>query len=274
MSKITEAIAIAKRWAFDPAHGYDQNLRWGPDYDCSSFLISVWEEAGVPVKGMGATWTGNMRGAFLRAGFVDVTAACELNMGAGLEAGDILINESYHTEMYLGDGNLVGASSNEFGGITGGQTGDQTGNEIRIRPWYRYSHGWDCVLRYAGEQEVNVTPLPFGEPAAPVKEPVDEYVESNGSYIVKPGDGWWKIAAEQLGNGSLMYDLAAVNGMTIDTMLHPGMTIRLWDDNCPTCKVDPEPLEDDVASIWELKRYLEAEVAKLGGRILWDDPTV
>lgn len=270
MSKITEAIEVARRWAADPAHGYDQNNRWGPDYDCSSFLISVWEEVGVPVKSMGASWTGNMKGAFLRAGFVDVTPSCELNMGAGLEAGDILLNESYHTEMYLGDGTLVGASSNEFGGITGGQPGDQTGNEIRVRPWYRYSRGWDCVLRYAGEQEVNVTPLPFGdpveavkEPAAPAKEPVDEYVEKNGSYIVKKGDSWWRIADQQLGDGLLWEQLMKLNGYTSpDEPIYPGMVIRLWDDGCASCT-----LESD--STKQLKEYLEAEVKKLGGRIIW-----
>lgn len=266
MSKITEAIEVARRWAADPAHGYDQNLRWGPDYDCSSFLISVWEEAGVPVKGMGATWTGNMRGAFLRAGFVDVTASCELNMGAGLEAGDILLNESYHTEMYLGDGTLVGASSNEFGGITGGQTGDQTGNEIRIRPWYRYSHGWDCVLRYAGE---DVSKKETTTPAAPATPPEPLVTDTNvggNTYVVKKGDSWWRIADQQLGDGLLWEQLMKLNGYTSqDEPIYPGMVIKLWDNDCPTCKV--EPLES--GSTKQLKEYLEAEVAKLGGKIIW-----
>lgn len=272
MSKITEAIEVAKRWAADPAHGYDQTHRWGPDYDCSSFLISVWEEVGVGVKGYGATWTGNMRSAFLKAGFVDVTVACELNMGAGLEAGDILLNESYHTEMYLGDGNLIGASSNEFGGITGGQTGDQTGGEIRIRPWYRYSKGWDCVLRYAGDAPVEVTPLPFGEPAT-TSEPLvtDTYVvEPGDTYVVKHGDSWWRIADQQLGDGLLWEQLMKLNGHTSpDEPIYPGMVIKLWEDDCPTCQVVTDPLENEVDSVKELKRYLEAEVKKLGGRIIW-----
>ena len=43
---------------------------------------------------------------------------------------------------------LVQASINEYGTVTGGQTGDQTGREIYTRGYYNYP--WDCVLRYSG----------------------------------------------------------------------------------------------------------------------------
>jgi hypothetical protein len=65
--------------ARDDSHGYDQTNRWGPDYDCSSAVITVWESVGVPVKTMGASYTGNMRGVFLRCGFEDVTDSVELS---------------------------------------------------------------------------------------------------------------------------------------------------------------------------------------------------
>ena len=29
--------------AEDNSHGYDQSSRWGPDYDCSSFVISAFK---------------------------------------------------------------------------------------------------------------------------------------------------------------------------------------------------------------------------------------
>lgn len=85
MTKIEEAIALAKKMANDSSHGYDQASRWGPNYDCSSFLISVWESVGVLVKTNGATYTGNMRSVFLRCGFelADVDAL-DLTIGAGL----------------------------------------------------------------------------------------------------------------------------------------------------------------------------------------------
>ena len=81
MSVVEKAIAWALAVANDPAHGYDQTRRWGPDYDCSSLVISAFKEAGLPLT---ATFTGNMKYDFLRNGFADASAlnAVELNMGA------------------------------------------------------------------------------------------------------------------------------------------------------------------------------------------------
>ena len=45
MSVIDNAIAWARRIAADNIHGYDQANRWGPDYDCSSFVISAFKAA-------------------------------------------------------------------------------------------------------------------------------------------------------------------------------------------------------------------------------------
>ena len=145
------ATAQMEAWAADDSHGYDQASRWGPDYDCSSAVIAAWELAGVPVKTRGATYTGNMRGVFLRCGFEDVTASVELNSGTGLQRGDVLLNIRHHTAMYCGNGMEVEASINENGGVTGGQPGDQTGREFLVRPYRNYP--WDCVLRYTGDGE-------------------------------------------------------------------------------------------------------------------------
>lgn len=41
-----KAIFQMEAWAADNSHGYDQANRWGPDYDCSSAVISAWELAG------------------------------------------------------------------------------------------------------------------------------------------------------------------------------------------------------------------------------------
>ena len=146
MSKPEKASSQMEAWAADNSHGYDQANRWGPDYDCSSAVISAWELAGVPVKTNGATYTGNMRGVFLRCGFEDVTADVDLATGAGLQRGDVLLNIQHHTAMYCGNGMEVEASINENGGVTGGQSGDQTGREFLVRPYRNYP--WDCVLRY------------------------------------------------------------------------------------------------------------------------------
>lgn len=147
MTKTEKAIAWMLDIAADPAHGYDQAQRWGErgDYDCSSLVISAFEQAGIPVKTCGATYTGNMKAVFLRCGFKDVTSSVNRATGAGLQRGDVLLNEVSHTAMYIGGGQIAHAAGNENGRATGGKPGDQTGGEICVRSYY--NSPWDCVLR-------------------------------------------------------------------------------------------------------------------------------
>jgi len=153
MTKTEKAIQQMESWARDDSHGYDQVYRWGQrgDFDCSAAVIQAWENAGVPVKSNGASYTGNMYPVFIRCGFKDVTSTVNLSTGAGLLRGDVLLNSSAHTAMYCGDGKEVEASINEFGGITGGQPGDQTGWEFLIRPYRNYP--WNFVLRWPEKAE-------------------------------------------------------------------------------------------------------------------------
>ncbi len=145
-------LELATQWMIDLAnndsHGYDQIYRWGEhgDYDCSAAVITAWETAGVPVKSNGATYTGNMKNAFINSGFTDVTSSIELSKGTGLSRGDVLLKSYSHTAMYIGNGQIAHASINENGKAIGGQAGDQTGKEICIRSYY--NKPWDCVLRY------------------------------------------------------------------------------------------------------------------------------
>lgn len=145
MSVIDDAVQWAKDIANSKDHGYDQTNRWGPDYDCSSFVISAWEAAGVGVKANGATNTRNMCAAFLKTGFEDVTDQITFSTGKGLEAGDVLWR-SGHTCLYVGDGKVANASQNENGAATGGATGDQNDKEIAVKNYYNGS--WTTVLRY------------------------------------------------------------------------------------------------------------------------------
>lgn len=150
MNVIDKAINWAVSIANDNSHGYDQLHRWGPDYDCSSLLISAWQQAGVPVQANGATYTGNMKNVFVKCGF----EAIKFSRSISLKRGDVLLNEKHHTAMYIGDGKVVMASINEQGKAVGGRTGDQTGREILTCNYYIPSYGWDYVLRYPTQEEV------------------------------------------------------------------------------------------------------------------------
>lgn len=147
-SVIEKVIAWELKIANDDSHGYDQGSREGPDYDCSSFQYHGWKQGGVDMissRGYSGT-TSTMRSDFTAKGFSDVINSVTVSDGTGLKRGDVLLHEGHHTALYLGNGQLVHASINENGEITGGQTGDQTGKEICTRSYY--NHPWDHVLRY------------------------------------------------------------------------------------------------------------------------------
>ena len=135
---VTWAISIAN----DNTHGYSQDINKrfaGIDYDCSSFVISAFEQAGIPLKTNGATYTGDMKKVCLNTGFEEVSWGNSVN---SLKRGDILLNEEHHVALYIGDGKLVHASSDRGHP----EYGDQDGTEVYIANYY--SRPWDCVLRY------------------------------------------------------------------------------------------------------------------------------
>ena len=148
MSKADFATSWAEAIANDDSHGYSQYSRWNPDYDCSSLVISAYQNAGVPVKDNGASYTGNMYQVFTATGFADVTNQVNIATGAGLLRGDVLLRNG-HTALYCGNGLEVEACMDENGGI-GGEPGDQTGYEIVIQ---YYNPNWSTVLRYIEEKD-------------------------------------------------------------------------------------------------------------------------
>ena len=240
MSIIDKACAWAKAIAFDDAHGYDQGSRWGPDYDCSSLVISSFKQAGVPLT---ATYTGNMRADMLAHGFRDVTAQVNQYSGAGLERGDVLLHERNHTALYIGSGQIVNAGGNERGGAVGGVTGDQTGREIAVIGYYRPSYGWDCVLRYtekeSGRPDQGIEPYAKEKETAPVTAGANTYV-----VVVKSGDSLWAIAERELGDGSRYRELQQLNGLA-GTMIYPGQVLKLPRKTGEKRPGDPSPSAQD-----------------------------
>ena len=142
-------------YAEDDSHGYSQKPpsgRWGPDYDCSSLLYQAANDSGFPV-GTGrdkVRFTGTMLKDFEKAGFQILPFA---NVGLGdLEIGDILLNLALHAEVYVGNGESVGATGSETGGYVG-EAGDQTGHEIEKHPVTTFNKEWDYILRPPADKE-------------------------------------------------------------------------------------------------------------------------
>lgn len=236
---VEEAVNWAIGIAQDGRYGYDQANRWGPDYDCSSFVITAYEKAGAGVKAAGATYTGNMKPVFLRCGFEDVTADVGLSTGGGLARGDVLLNIVNHTAMYIGNGQIVQASINEKGTITGGQTGDQTGGEIAVRSYYNYP--WDCVLRYTGGANTG-------------------------------GGGGTENAPESAtgANTYAVYLPMISNGMTGSAVLSlQCLLIHKWAISCGSCGADGEFGTDTETAVRTFQRVKGLEIDGIVGPDTW-----
>ena len=193
MSIIEKAVNWAVSVANDNSHGYSQASRWGPDYDCSSLVIQAWENAGVPVKSRGATYTGNMRSVFLACGFRDVTTQVGLASGYGLQPGDVLLNEAAHAAMYIGGGRVVHARSSEGNSLPG----DQSGNEVRIQPYWNY---WNCVLRYREPTASASTPSTSPAGASAADKPSAASTATPNSPASNPSDHTWHPATLRTSN--------------------------------------------------------------------------
>ena len=102
MGVIQNAVSWAIGIANDDSHGYDQNNRWGPDYDCSSLVISAYKHAGVPLT---CTYTGDMLSDMLSHGFRSIGLTAEKRIG------DVLLAVAgVHTAIYIWNNQLVQAS--------------------------------------------------------------------------------------------------------------------------------------------------------------------
>lgn len=144
---VNSAMAWGIKVADDDSHGYSMGSdRWGePNYDCSSLVISAYEAAGLPVRENGAYNTESMKDAFLATGeFEWIPGPVDTS---SLQPGDLLLNEASHVEMYVGNGNTLGAHDDFDYGV-----GDSAGNEINVAPLEMSWWTPDGVLRYTGPQ--------------------------------------------------------------------------------------------------------------------------
>lgn len=153
---MTKAINWAVMIANNDGYGYDQDKRssgWAKwqadpncttncgDLDCSSFISAALTVGGY-YKTSPDFNTRNQGASLEGIGFTKVASSATTS--EGLLPGDIL-HRTGHTAMYIGNNQIVHASINENGKITGGKPGDQTGKEILVAPFPGGS--WSSVWR-------------------------------------------------------------------------------------------------------------------------------
>ena len=164
------AAEVMVHFAGHDSHGYTQGSgRWGNgatetvtlsdgtavdialgDRDCSAGVISAWE-AVLPGSTAWATYTGDMRAAFLSTGLFGWIPATDAYCA---HVGDVCLAEERHTAMIVGPDEIAEFSISENGTIYGTE-GDQVGYECAVNA---YRGGWDGFLAYIGPaREVDET---------------------------------------------------------------------------------------------------------------------
>ena len=219
---IQDAINLIRTACTEWNLGYDQSnrldFRKGGETDCSALVILTCEQSGLLPrnnirKGIGATFTGNMRANFQANGWRVLS-----NLPVSeLQPGDVLLNDGDHTAMYVGNSQLAQASIDEHGRASGGEPGDQTGQETLVRSYYNFP--WSCVLRFHGTAE----PATLGSGGHPNPSPHREHV-------VKAGETLSGIAKS---NGVPFDRVRALNPGLFDAahhggdLIHQGEVVRL-----------------------------------------------
>lgn len=191
MGKIRKMIDYAVAIANDDSRGYSQTRRWpsqGTDFDCASLMYEAAYAAGynVTVGPSGVHYTGTMIDDFRKAGFEVLEFDGNLY---DLDPGDILVRDPWgedgHTEMYIGNNQLVGAHGSEYG-TADGEPGDQTGNEISVVGVYG---DWDYVLMPPKEGASTVTTWKDGTYTATANLNIREKRRGSSALVCKVAKG-------------------------------------------------------------------------------------
>lgn len=206
----------AKATAADKTHGYDQTHRTGPDYDCSSFVASALNSAGIDVP-MFNTYT--MEKELLDHHFIEVTDQVNLTTGEHLQYGDILWNDN-HTEFSMGKDKTIGAHQNENGGTTGGKTGDQA-DEISESSLSGTSGGYKKAFRYIGDPKSGGAAQVGKIGGAPVKAGDYSWMCDSNIKVCHPGDMGVGVDWGATGNYQCYWYWIARTQMVFGTSINP-----------------------------------------------------
>ena len=121
---------------------------------------------------------------------------------------------------------------------------------------------------YSGQQDLNVdltgitrngygqqpaqhpATTPNTQPAQrPSNTPKQQPQPSANTYTVRYGDSWWAIANKY---GMNMYDLARINGKSINSVIYPGQTLRIRDNQqtAQQSKTSGSTWRDSLGDVW------------------------
>ena len=143
--RLEAALAWAVETAEDNSHGYSQGYRYGPNYDCASFVTAALIAGGFDLdKGL-TTYT--MKNALEEAGFTAYRRG-----ETEPRKGDILLNPVRHAEICMGGTECVAAHQDY-----GWRAGDSTGKEIEYRKgtcWFCIYGHYSWILRFEGPDPV------------------------------------------------------------------------------------------------------------------------
>ena len=169
MRSRNEAISVMLDLVTDPSHGYAQDHRDGPDYDCSSACCEAY--------GLEHTNTSGIPDLFAENG-------CDIYDYDGnpddLEPGDLVGIAGVHVVMIgPGKGQDMAFRINSQGGISDDEEGDQTGDESRVED---FDSDW-----YEGRGAYVVSPPHDG---SSYSEPADDHNSSSDSGEFDRTDGF------------------------------------------------------------------------------------
>jgi len=223
-----EAAEIHYFMVIDPRFGYNQQpTRWGEsggeivtftsssgrkyripagDYDCSSSTSFAWRLAvqGTPYEGSldGATYTGDMRAAFVGSGlfYADLSPA---------KRGDLYLAEGKHVAMCQDGGNdgvfgwdcLSEFLRNENHTASWGESGDQDGYESVFRGYY--DDGWNVVLHYNGAGDYDVEDKKAPKPKQDAGEPTNSFGLTYQAHVQDVG--WCELVRDGQTAGTVGY---------------------------------------------------------------------
>lgn len=251
-------------WADEGNLGYDwdwpdrDHFYVGGETDCSKMIICVCNECGLDTGD--ANSTRDMRVNFCAHGWIWIPGRPKL---ADLRVGDVLLRESTHTAMYVGDGLISQASANEYGTGSGGKPGDQgrpngigETNTVEFNP----SYPWDGVLRYVGpdpDEPKHSTERPTGNESGGKGGDVYRlYNQSDGSHHFTLDKAEYDALKVQGWTGEGVKFIASDAGERVYRMYNPFDGKHLWTRNLTEAQV-----------LWDSGYEFEGVVWRSGGNV-------